>query len=64
MLPRSSNKPLQAVGMLGCGWEPADEAELAIATASHSGEPQHLDVVRRLLDPLTEEDLICPPKLP
>jgi hypothetical protein len=28
------------------GWEPADDEELALACASHSGEPEHLDVVR------------------
>jgi L-asparaginase II len=64
VLPRSSNKPLQAVGMLDSGWLPADEAQLAIACASHSGEPVHLDAVRRLLGPLTEDDLGCPPMLP
>jgi L-asparaginase II len=39
VFPRSSNKPLQAVGMLRAGWQPGDERELALATASHSGEP-------------------------
>jgi L-asparaginase II len=48
MLPRSSAKPLQAVGMLRAGLE-ADDEELAVVCASHNGEPRHLDVVRRLL---------------
>ncbi len=64
VFPRSANKPLQAVGLLECGWEPADDAELALAAASHSGEPQHLEVVRRLLGALGEDDLGCPAQLP
>ncbi len=64
VFPRSSNKPLQAVGMLECGWQPADEQELALAAASHSGEPQHLAVVRRMLGPRGVDDLGCPPSLP
>jgi L-asparaginase II len=66
VLPRSSNKPLQAVALLAAGWEPADEQELALATASHSGEQVHLDVVRRMLAGagLTEADLGCPAQLP
>jgi L-asparaginase II len=47
--PRSSNKPLQAVALLEAGWEPADDECLALATASHSGLPRHLEVVRRTL---------------
>lgn len=65
VLPRSSNKPLQAVGLLAAGWDPDDTA-LALAVASHSGEPAHLDVVRRILARagLSEADLRCPPMLP
>jgi L-asparaginase II len=48
MLPRSSAKPLQAVGMLRAGLDVDDEA-LALVCASHSGEPRHLEVVRRIL---------------
>jgi L-asparaginase II len=48
VLPRSANKPLQALGMLGLGLDlPSDL--LALACASHSGEQIHLDGVRRLL---------------
>ena len=66
VLPRSSNKPLQAVGLLEAGWEPPDEETLALATASHSGEPAHLAVVRRTLAAagLDESALGCPPMLP
>jgi L-asparaginase II len=48
MLPRSCNKPLQAVGLLRAGLE-LDGELLALTAASHSGEPFHLDGVRRIL---------------
>ncbi len=66
VFPRSSNKPLQAFGLLRAGWRPVDDAELALATASHSGEPEHLAVVRRMLAGagLDETALGCPPGLP
>jgi len=65
VFPRSSNKPLQAVGMLEAGWLPRDDEELALAGASHSGEPAHLDVVRRLLGDADPEAVLgCPPALP
>lgn len=47
--PRSALKPLQALAMLRIGWAPADDEQVAIACASHSGEPAHVDVVRRIL---------------
>ena len=64
--PRSTNKPLQSVALLRNGFEPVDDAELAIATASHEGESQHLELVRRLLDRhgLREDQLQCPAALP
>ena len=46
---RSSLKPLQALAFLRAGWRPASAEEIALACASHSGEPAHLDVVRRIL---------------
>lgn len=46
--PRSSNKPLQAVGMLETGLD-LDGELLALACASHSGEPFHLEGVQRIL---------------
>jgi L-asparaginase II len=66
VFPRSSNKPLQAVGLLAAGWQPADDEEIALATASHSGEDAHLAVVRRMLDRagLDESALGCPAMLP
>lgn len=48
MLPRSANKPLQALGMLGLGLDLPPEL-LALACASHSGEAMHLEGVRRIL---------------
>lgn len=57
VFPRSSNKPLQAVAMLDAGWLPATEEQLALATASHSGEPRHLAIVREILGALPEDAL-------
>lgn len=48
ILPRSSNKPMQAVAMLRAGLD-LDGKLLALACASHSGEPFHLDGVREIL---------------
>lgn len=63
--PRSSVKPLQAVGMLRAGLDVPDDL-LAVVCASHSGEDMHLDRVRRLLAGvgLDESALQCPPDLP
>ncbi len=65
MLPRSSNKPIQALGMLRAGLE-LDGELLALACASHSGEPFHIDGVRRILAgaELAESDLQTPPDYP
>jgi len=48
MFPRSCNKPLQAVAMLRCGLDLPPDL-LALACASHSGEPFHIEGVRRIL---------------
>ncbi|MGW4769344.1 asparaginase [Nocardia sp. NPDC004278] len=66
IFPRSTNKPMQAITLLRNGFEPVDEAELAIATASHYGEPDHIALVQRLLDRFgfDEAALQCPPDLP
>ncbi len=48
MLPRSVNKPLQAVAMVRHGLDLPPE-QLALAAASHSGEPQHVEVVSAVL---------------
>lgn len=48
IFPRSANKPIQAIGMLAAGL-PLDGHLLALASASHSGEPFHLEAVREIL---------------
>lgn len=66
VFPRSSNKPMQAVGMLRAGLRLPDPALLALAAASHSGEPAHIDGVRAMLrcGGLDETALGCPPDFP
>lgn len=48
ILPRSTNKPLQAVAMVGLGLDLPPRL-LALAAASHSGEEVHLAGVREML---------------
>jgi L-asparaginase II len=48
MFPRSSNKPMQALGMLRNGL-PLQGRLLALAGASHSGEQIHIDGAREIL---------------
>jgi L-asparaginase II len=63
--PRSALKPLQAQAMVDAGFA-AEPDELAVAAASHSGEPIHLEVVRRILAKagLDEDALGNTPALP
>ena len=65
MYPRSSTKPLQAVGMLRAGLA-LDGEQLALVCASHSGEPFHVDAVRAVLAGagLDESALQTPPDWP
>ncbi len=65
VFPRSSNKPMQAVGMLEAGLD-LDGELLALACASHSGEPFHIEGVRRVLAAagLDETALRTPPDWP
>jgi L-asparaginase II len=65
MFPRSSNKPLQALGMLRGGLD-LDGELLALAASSHSGEAFHRDGVRRILSGagLDESALQNTPALP
>ncbi|OON79156.1 asparaginase [Streptomyces tsukubensis] len=65
MYPRSSNKPLQALGMLRAGLE-LDGPLLALGCASHSGEDIHLTGVREVLASagLGTEALRCTAALP
>jgi L-asparaginase II len=63
--PRSCNKPLQATAMLRLGLD-LDGELLAVAAASHSGEPFHIEAVRRILAGvgLDESALRTPPDFP
>jgi len=57
---RSSAKPLQALPVIRA-WPELDDAEIAIACASHLHRPEQLDPVRSLLAKAhaTEDDLEC-----
>ncbi|SDV05081.1 L-asparaginase II [Microlunatus sagamiharensis] len=63
--PRSSNKPLQAVGMVRAGLDLSDEL-LALTSASHSGEVFHREGAARILGlaGLDEDALQDPPDWP
>lgn len=65
ILPRSCNKPIQALAMVREGLSLPPDL-LALACASHSGEPFHLDGVRRILAAagLSEDSLQTPPDYP
>jgi L-asparaginase II len=65
ILPRSCNKPVQALGMVRAGLDLSPDL-LALACASHSGEAFHVEGVRRILASagLTEEALQTPPDYP
>jgi len=65
ILPRSCNKPIQALGMVRAGLDLPPDL-LALACASHSGEPFHLEGVRRILAGagLDESALQTPPDYP
>jgi L-asparaginase II len=62
---RSANKPIQASAMVRAGLDLPD-AELALACASHSGEPFHREAAARILAGagLTEADLQNTPDYP
>jgi L-asparaginase II len=65
VLPRSCNKPVQALGMVRAGLDLPPDL-LALACASHSGEPFHVEGVRRILASagLSEDALLTPPDYP
>ncbi|WP_322920257.1 asparaginase [Nocardioides renjunii] len=65
VLPRSSNKPVQALAMVELGLDLPPDL-LALACASHSGEPFHVEGVRRVLASagLDESALQTPPDHP
>ncbi|WP_129841772.1 asparaginase [Streptomyces sp. RFCAC02] len=63
VFPRSSNKPMQAAGVLRAGL-PLSGERLALAAASHAGEDFHRELAARMLAEhgLTEAALRCPPE--
>jgi L-asparaginase II len=65
VLPRSSNKPIQALGMVRLGLDLPPDL-LALACASHSGEKFHIDGARAILASagLDESALQTPPDYP
>ena len=65
ILPRSCNKPMQALAMVRLGLRLPPEL-LALACASHSGEDFHVEGVRRILGlaGLDESDLQTPAGYP
>ncbi len=65
MYPRSSNKPLQALAMMRHGLD-LEGHLLALAAASHDGEPFHTDGVLEILGSvdLGVEALSCTPEYP
>jgi L-asparaginase II len=66
ILPRSSNKPVQATALLAAGWSPRSAEELAIGAGSHNGEDGHRELAAAMLAAagLGPDDLGCPPALP
>jgi L-asparaginase II len=62
---RSANKPIQATAMVRAGLDLPD-SELALACASHSGEPFHREAAARILEGagLSEADLQNTPDYP
>ncbi len=66
---RSAAKPMQALPLVEDGVLDRfglDDRELALCCASHSAEPEHLDVARGILEKigLDEDDLECGPHPP
>jgi L-asparaginase II len=65
ILPRSTFKPLQALGVLRAGTK-LTEPQLAVAIGSHVGADEHLAATRSILTDfeLSESDLACPADYP
>jgi L-asparaginase II len=67
--PRSAIKPIQALALLETGAAEAyglGDAEIALACASHGGEPRHVETVAAWLERIgcTPDDLACGAHLP
>ncbi len=65
IFPRSTMKPFQAIAVMNSGVELTGPS-LALATASHSGTPEHLAIVEEILAKarLDPSALQCPPDWP
>lgn len=63
MYPRSTAKPLQATALARLGLR-LSPAGFAVAAASHSGEPMHLDAVREVLGGRSPDALGNPADFP
>ncbi|MGI9624809.1 MAG: asparaginase [Acidimicrobiales bacterium] len=66
---RSSSKSLQALALFESGAAKRYEVprpEIAVAIASHNGQPMHVDAARSLLKRAghTDDDLLCGPEAP
>jgi L-asparaginase II len=69
VMARSALKPIQALPLITSGAADAfglSDAHLALACASHGGEPVHVELVDDWLERIgcTSEDLECGPQLP
>lgn len=69
VFPRSAIKLIQAIGLIESGAADAfalSDTELALACASHNGEPEHVEAVARWLARIgaRAEDLVCGPHPP
>jgi L-asparaginase II len=65
IFPRSSNKPMQAAAMVGCGLD-LEGSLLVLPAPTHSGEDFHVAGAREILARagLTEDALQCPESMP
>nr|WP_218847262.1 asparaginase [Psychromicrobium silvestre] len=65
IFPRSTLKPFQAIASMQAG-APLRGAQAAIASGSHVGSLEHMDLAKVMLNKagLSESDLLCPPAWP
>ena len=63
---RSSAKPIQTLACLENGWRAAGSEQIAVACASHNGEPRHVEAIRATLSiaEIPEDALRCPAAWP
>ena len=63
---RSSAKPVQTLACLENGWRAPGTEQIAVACASHNGEPRHVETIRVTLSTagIGEDALRCPAAWP